>query len=124
MKRLPRPLRIAINVALSSAVLGYLIWQIDLSRTIDEIASANGWLLLAALAVFAASTVGMAWRWQLLLIARGIVEPLRWLVNLYFIGYAARIYFAYSDALARKTFRYSIVYLAALFAALLLDHYL
>ena len=41
-----------------------------------------------------------------------------------FIGYAARIYFAYSDALARKTFRYSILYLAALFAALLLDHYL
>jgi len=41
-----------------------------------------------------------------------------------FIGYALRIYFAYSDALARKTFRYSILYLAALFAALLLDHYL
>jgi protoheme IX farnesyltransferase len=41
-----------------------------------------------------------------------------------FIGYAARIYFAYSDALARKTFRYSILYLAALFAALLVDHYL
>jgi heme o synthase len=41
-----------------------------------------------------------------------------------FIGYATRIYVAYSDALARKTFRYSIVYLAALFAALLVDHYL
>jgi protoheme IX farnesyltransferase len=41
-----------------------------------------------------------------------------------FIGYATRIYFAYSDELARKTFRYSIVYLAALFAALLVDHYL
>ena len=41
-----------------------------------------------------------------------------------FIGYAVRIYFAYSDALARRTFRYSILYLAALFAALLLDHYL
>ena len=41
-----------------------------------------------------------------------------------FIGYAVRIYFVYSDALARRTFRYSIVYLAALFAALLLDHYL
>jgi protoheme IX farnesyltransferase len=41
-----------------------------------------------------------------------------------FVGYAVRIYLAYSDALARKTFRYSIVYLAALFAALLVDHYL
>jgi heme o synthase len=41
-----------------------------------------------------------------------------------FIGYALRIYTSYSDALAQKTFRYSIVYLAALFAALLVDHYL
>jgi len=41
-----------------------------------------------------------------------------------FIAYAVRIYVDYSDALARRTFRYSIVYLAALFAALLADHYL
>ena len=41
-----------------------------------------------------------------------------------FIGYAVRIHLAYSDALARRTFRYSIFYLAALFAALLVDHYL
>jgi protoheme IX farnesyltransferase len=41
-----------------------------------------------------------------------------------FIGYALRIYLAYSDALAQKTFRYSIAYLAFLFAALLVDHYL
>ena len=40
-----------------------------------------------------------------------------------FLVYATRIYFAYSDALAQKTFRFSIVYLAALFAALLIDHY-
>jgi protoheme IX farnesyltransferase len=41
-----------------------------------------------------------------------------------FIAYALRIYLAYSDAIAQKTFRYSIAYLAALFAALLVDHYL
>jgi protoheme IX farnesyltransferase len=41
-----------------------------------------------------------------------------------FLAYALKIYFTYSDAIARKTFRYSIVYLAALFAALLVDHYL
>jgi len=40
-----------------------------------------------------------------------------------FVGYAVRLYRHYSDALARATFRYSIVYLAALFAALLVDHY-
>ena len=41
-----------------------------------------------------------------------------------FVAYALRIYFAYSDFVAQKTFRYSIAYLAALFAALLVDHYL
>jgi protoheme IX farnesyltransferase len=41
-----------------------------------------------------------------------------------FISYALRIYLRYSDRVAQKTFRYSIVYLAALFAALLVDHYL
>jgi protoheme IX farnesyltransferase len=40
-----------------------------------------------------------------------------------FMGYAVALYLRYSDALARRTFRYSIVYLAALFTALLLDHY-
>jgi heme o synthase len=41
-----------------------------------------------------------------------------------FLAYALRIYVAYSDAVAQKTFRYSIAYLAFLFAALLVDHYL
>ena len=41
-----------------------------------------------------------------------------------FLAYAVRIYRAYSDALAQTTFRYSILYLALLFAALLVDHYL
>ena len=41
-----------------------------------------------------------------------------------FVVYAARIHFAYSDRVARRTFRYSIIYLAALFTALLVDHYL
>ncbi len=40
-----------------------------------------------------------------------------------FLGYAWKIYREYSDALARKTFRYSIIYLSLLFAALLVDHY-
>jgi len=40
-----------------------------------------------------------------------------------FVAYAVRLYIGYSDALARRTFRYSIAYLALLFAALLVDHY-
>lgn len=41
-----------------------------------------------------------------------------------FLHHAWRLYVAYSDSLARKTFRFSILYLFLLFAALLTDHYL
>jgi len=41
-----------------------------------------------------------------------------------FSWYAWRLWRNYSDALARKTFRFSLIHLSALFAALLLDHYL
>ncbi|HTQ00236.1 MAG TPA: heme o synthase [Casimicrobiaceae bacterium] len=40
-----------------------------------------------------------------------------------FLAYAVRLYRNYSDELSRATFRYSIVYLSALFSALLVDHY-
>ena len=41
-----------------------------------------------------------------------------------FIAYAWKLYKAYSDELARKTFRYSILYLSLLFIALLIDHWI
>jgi protoheme IX farnesyltransferase len=41
-----------------------------------------------------------------------------------FTGYAWKLWRNYSDALARKTFRFSIWHLMLLFAALLVDHYL
>jgi protoheme IX farnesyltransferase len=44
-------------------------------------------------------------------------------LNGFFVAYAVRLYVNYSDGLARRTFRYSIVYLSCLFAALLVDHY-
>jgi protoheme IX farnesyltransferase len=44
-------------------------------------------------------------------------------LNGVFLAYAVGIYVNYSDRLARRAFRYSIVYLSCLFAALLVDHY-
>ena len=45
-------------------------------------------------------------------------------LGLGFSGYAWKLWRNYSDALARKTFRFSIIHLMLLFAALLVDHYL
>jgi heme o synthase len=41
-----------------------------------------------------------------------------------FVWYGWRLWREYSDALARKTFRFSLIHLSLLFAALLIDHYL
>jgi protoheme IX farnesyltransferase len=46
------------------------------------------------------------------------------LLGLGFSGYAWKLWRGYSDELARKTFRFSIIHLMLLFAALLVDHYL
>ncbi|MEN9436019.1 MAG: hypothetical protein RIR09_674 [Pseudomonadota bacterium] len=41
-----------------------------------------------------------------------------------FSGYTVALMRNYSDALARRTFRFSLIHLSVLFAALLVDHYL
>ena len=45
------------------------------------------------------------------------------LLSIGFCYYGIRLWQNYSDALARKTFRFSLIHLSALFAALLVDHY-
>lgn len=45
-------------------------------------------------------------------------------VSIGFSGYAFALWRNYSDALARKTFRFSLIHLSVLFSALLVDHYL
>jgi heme o synthase len=59
---------------------------------------------------------------------QGMSGALYWMsatvLGIYFLWMAWQLWRKYSDAYAQKTFRYSIVYLCLLFAALLLDHYL
>ena len=54
--------------------------------------------------------------WIYLVAAVGLSAGFSW--------YGFRLWRNYSEALARKTFRFSLIHLSALFAALLLDHYL
>jgi protoheme IX farnesyltransferase len=46
------------------------------------------------------------------------------ILSLGFCGYGWALWRNYSDELARKTFRFSLIHLSLLFAALLIDHYL
>jgi heme o synthase len=76
-------------------------------------------VLLYTLALFAATLLpfitGMSgWTYLLAAVVLGGL----------FIAYGWALWRDYSDALARKAFRFSILYLALLFGALLVDHYL
>ena len=70
-------------------------------------------LILVAVSLLPFSTKMSGWPYLLSACALGGI----------YLYYAVRIYVDYSDRLAQRAFRYSIVYLAALFAALLLDHW-
>jgi glycosyltransferase 2 family protein len=87
--KIPRPIKIGLQLLVSGGLILYLLWRIDLSRTLDLIADSSPWDLLGAFLIFLVSTVAMAWRWRALLASKGIREPLQWLTKLYFISYAA-----------------------------------
>ena len=76
-------------------------------------------ILLYTLVLFAACmlpfAIGMS-SWLYLVAALVLSAGFTW--------YGFRLWRNYSDALARKTFRFSLVHLSVLFAALLVDHYL
>jgi len=67
----------------------YILWKIDLGRTGHVLADARAAWWLASLAIMTLSVWPMAWRWQRLLAARGVHDPLSRLVRTYFVGYAA-----------------------------------
>jgi len=70
-------------------------------------------LILIAVSLLPFTTTMSGWPYLLSACALGGI----------YLYYAVRIYVDYSDRLAQRAFRYSIIYLAALFAALLLDHW-
>ena len=75
-------------------------------------------IVLYTVALIAVTMVPFALRmsgWLYLVGALGL--------GLLFLGYAVALQRSYSDELARRTFRFSIVYLALLFIVLLVDHY-
>ena len=76
-------------------------------------------ILLYTIVLFAACLMPFAYgmsSWLYLVAALVLSAGFTW--------YGVRLWREYSDALARKTFRFSLIHLSVLFAALLLDHYI
>ena len=84
-----RPLRAFLTVLVTALGTAYLLWKVDVSRTVDVLAGADPWYFLAAVALMTVTLWPMAWRWQWLLAAKGIDDSLGWLTRAYFVSYAA-----------------------------------
>ncbi len=84
-----RSVKLTLQLLVSGGVLAFLLWQIDLGTTVDILRESNWSYVAASFVIVLATTWLMAWRWWALLRARGVDEPYRWLVEMYFIGNAA-----------------------------------
>ena len=82
-----RLLRLLASLAVTALATAYIVWKIDISRTVHILVHANPWYFLGAAAITIASVWPMAWRWQQLLAAKGIHDRLSWLVRAYFVAY-------------------------------------
>ncbi len=81
--------RLAATALITGACVAYILWKIDVGRTIDVLEETRLGYFAASIAIMAGSVWLMAWRWQRLLAARGIHDRLNWLVRAYFTSYAA-----------------------------------
>ena len=84
-----RFLRVGGTLVVTGLCTAYLVWKIDLGKTLHLLAHAKLGYFLAAVAIMVGSVWPMAWRWQQLLDVRGIHERLAWLVRAYFTAYTA-----------------------------------
>jgi uncharacterized protein (TIRG00374 family) len=84
-----RALRVAGTLAVTGLLTAYLIWKIDVGRTLRILAHADVAYFLLAVAIMIGSVWPMAWRWQRLLSARRIHDRLTWLARAYFVAYTA-----------------------------------
>ncbi|HST24817.1 MAG TPA: lysylphosphatidylglycerol synthase transmembrane domain-containing protein [Gaiellaceae bacterium] len=82
-----KPVRILGGLMVTGLCLAYILWQINVSKTVHILGHANVGYFFGAIAIMALSVWPMAWRWQQLLKARGIREELLWLVRAYFTSY-------------------------------------
>jgi uncharacterized protein (TIRG00374 family) len=82
-------LRIALTLAVTGACTAYILWKIDVGRTAHILAHARIGYFLLAVAIMVFTIPPMAWRWQLLLRAKGIEDNLGWLTRAYFVAYMA-----------------------------------
>ncbi|MDQ3777276.1 MAG: flippase-like domain-containing protein [Actinomycetota bacterium] len=84
-----RALRVGLTLLLTALCTAYVIWKIDVSRTVEILADTDLGLFALAVALAVVTTWPMALRWKWLLDAKAIHDRLSWLTRAYFVSYAA-----------------------------------
>jgi uncharacterized protein (TIRG00374 family) len=84
-----RTVRVSATLVVTGLCTAYLLWKIDVRETLEVVRGANLAYLAGAAVIMIVTLVPMAWRWQLLLAARGIADRLGWLLRAYFVSYTA-----------------------------------
>jgi glycosyltransferase 2 family protein len=82
-------IRLGLTLVITGGCLAYILWQLDVRKTIDIVVHSHlGWFF-GAVAIMIGGVFPMAYRWQKLLEARGVRESYRWLTRAYFVSYTA-----------------------------------
>lgn len=84
-----RAARIGLTLVLSGLCVLYILTKIDFGGTAHVVARARIPYLLLSLAIVLAGFPAAAWRWKLLLRAKGIDENIGWLTRAYLVSYTA-----------------------------------
>jgi glycosyltransferase 2 family protein len=81
--------RVVLTLAVTGGCLAYVLWQLDVRKTVHILVHSDLAWFFGAAAVMFAGVPPMAYRWQKLLEARGIHERLAWLNRAYLVSYTA-----------------------------------
>jgi glycosyltransferase 2 family protein len=84
-----RPVKIGLTLLVTALCTAYVIWKIDVGRTLDLIREIDLAYFLGAVVIMVVTTWPMALRWKWLLDAERIHDRLGWLTRAYFVSYAA-----------------------------------
>jgi uncharacterized protein (TIRG00374 family) len=84
-----RSIRVSATLVVTGLCTAYVLWKIDVGKTIDVLRDAQLEYFFGAVAIMVVTVFPMVWRWQRLLAGRGIHDRYRWLTRAYFVSYTA-----------------------------------
>src|SRR5205823_9773410 len=87
VRRMSRTLRLSLTLVVTGLCSAYILWKIDVGKTLDLLPAVRVGYFVLALAIMVVTVPPMAWRWQRLLAARGVEDRLGGLTRAYFTAH-------------------------------------